>query len=114
MGGKFEGEGIEALREVTNVLEKIVVGDECRNGGKETCGGGNESFGDARGNGAKARGAGSAEAGEGVDDAPDGAEQTDEGSDAGGGGEPGHAFFDAAYFVRGGELHADRDGLERL
>ena len=74
LGGEFVGEGIQALSQVANVLEKIVVSDEGRDGGKESCGGGDQSFGDARSDGAKAGGAGSAEAGEGVNDAPDGAE----------------------------------------
>jgi hypothetical protein len=47
----------------------------------------------------------------GVDDAPDGAEEADERRDAGGGREPGHAFFGAANFFGGGELHANGDGL---
>jgi len=43
----------------------------------------------------------------------------DEGRDSGeesggGGGEPGHAFFDAADFVGGGKLHADGDGWKRF
>jgi hypothetical protein len=111
LGGEFEGEGVEALGEVADVLEKIVVGDEGGDGGEEAGGGGDEGFGDAGRDGAQAGGAGSAEAGEGVDDAPDGAEEADEGSDAGGGGEPGHSFFGAANFLGSGELHADGDGL---
>ena len=111
MGGEFEGEGVEALGEVPDVLEEIVVGDEGGNGGEESGGGGDEGFGDAGRNGTKAGGAGSAEAGEGVNDAPDGAEEADEGSDAGGGGKPGHTFLGPADFLGGGELHADGDGL---
>jgi len=114
LGCEFEGEGVETLGQVANILEKIVVGDESWNRGKETGGGGDEGFGDAGGDGAETGGAGSAEAGEGIDDAPDRAEQSDEGSDTSGRGEPGHAFFDAAHFVGGGELHADGDGLEGL
>jgi hypothetical protein len=111
LGGEFEGEGVEALGEFADVLEKIVVGDEGGDGGEEAGGGGDEGFGDAGRDGAEAGGAGSAEAGEGVDDAPDGAEKADERGDAGGGGEPGHAFFGAANFFGGGELHADGYGL---
>jgi hypothetical protein len=114
LGGEFEGEGVETLSQVANILEKIVVRDEGGDGGEEARGGGNESFSDTRGDGAEAGGARSAEAGEGVDNAPNRAEEPDEGSDAGGGGEPGHTLFDAAHFVSGGELHADGDGLERL
>jgi hypothetical protein len=114
LGGELEGEGIETLSQVANILEKIVVRDERGDGGEEAGGGGNESFSDARGDGAEAGGAGSAEAGEGVDNAPNRTEEPDEGSDARGGGKPGHALFDAAHFVSGGELHTDGDGLERL
>ena len=114
LGCEFEGEGVETLGKVANILKKIVVGDERRNRGKETGGGGDEGFGDARGNGAETGGAGSAKAGEGVDDAPDRAKQSDEGSDASSRSEPGHALFDAAHFVGRGELHAHGDGLERL
>ena len=114
LGCEFEGEGVETLGKVSNILKKIVVGDERRNRCKETGGGGDEGFGNAGGNGAEAGGAGSAEAGEGVDDAPDRAKQSDEGSDASSRREPGHALFDAAHFVGGGELHAHGDGLERL
>ena len=114
MGGEFVGESVEALGEIANVLEKIVVGDEGGDGGEESGGGGDEGFGDAGSDGAKAGGAGSAEAGESVNDAPDGAEEADEGSDASGGGEPGHTFFDAANFVGGCQLHADGNGLQGL
>ena len=114
LGGEFEGEGVEALGEISDVLEEIVVGDEGGDGGEEAGGGGDESFGDAGRDGAEAGGAGSAEAREGVDDAPDGTEQADERSDAGGSGQPGHTFFGAANFFGGGKLHADGDGLHGL
>ena len=114
MGGKFVGESVEAIGQVTNILEEIVVGDESRDSGEESRCGGDKSFGDTRSDGAKAGGAGGAEPGEGVNDAPNGAEKADEGSNASGGGEPGHTFFDAADFVSGCQLHADSDGLERF
>lgn len=114
LGGEFVGESVEALGEIANVLQEIVVGDERRDGGKESGGGGDEGFGDTGSDSAEAGGTGSAEAGEGVNDAPDGAEQTDEGSDARGGGEPGHTLFDAANFVGGCQLHADSNGLQGL
>ena len=114
LGGELEGEGVEALREVADVLEEIVVGDKGGDGCEKSGGGGDQGFGDAGRHGAKAGGAGGAEAGEGVNNAPDGAEQADEGSGAGGGGEPGHAFFGAANFFGGGLLHAYGDGLHRF
>ena len=114
LGGEFAGEGVQAQSEIANVLEEIVVGDEGGDGGEESRSGGDEGFGDAGSDGAKAGRTGSAETGEGVNDAPDGAEETDERSDASGGGEPGHTFFDAANFVGGCQLHADGDGLKGL
>lgn len=111
LGGEFQGKGVEALRQIANVLEEVVVGDEGGDGGEKAGGGSNQGFGDTGGNGAKTRGAGSAEAGEGVDDAPNGAEESDERSNASGGGEPGHAFLGAAHFFGRGELHADGDRL---
>jgi len=114
LGGELEGEGVETLCQIANVLEEIVVGDEGGDGGEEARGSGDESFGDAGCDGAKAGGTGAAEAGESVNDAPDGAEEADERGDAGSGGKPRHALFDAADFVGGSELHADGDGLEGL
>lgn len=114
MGRELEGEGVQTLREVANVLEKIVVGNEGRDSGEEAGRGGDERFGDARSNGAETGGAGGTETGEGVNDAPNGAEESDKRSDAGGGGEPGHAFFHTADFVGRSELHADGDSLKRF
>jgi len=114
LGGELEGEGVEPLRQIANVLEEIVVGDECGDRGEKTGRGGDEGFGNARGDRTETSGAGAAKPGEGVNDAPDGAEKADEGGDACGGGEPGHAFFHAADFVGGGELHTDGDGLKRF
>ena len=112
LGGELEGEGVQTLREIANVLQEIVVGDEGGDGSEKAGGGGHERFGDAGSDSAKAGGAGSAKAGEGVNDAPNRTEETDKGSDASGGGEPGHAFLDATDFVGGGKLHADGDGLQ--
>jgi len=114
LGGEFEGEGVEALGQIANVLEEMVVGDQGGDGGEKAGGGGDEGFGDAGSDGTEAGSASGAEAGEGVNDAPDGAEEADEGSDASGGGEPGHTFFDAANLLGGGELHGDSDGPEAL
>ena len=114
LGGEFEGEVVQALRQIANVLQEVVIGDEGRNGGEKASGGGDEGFGDSRSNGAEAGSAGGAEAGEGVNDAPNGAKEADERSDSGGGGQPGHPFFDAANFFGRSELHGDRDGLEAL
>jgi hypothetical protein len=114
LGGEFVGEGVEAIGQIANVLEEVVIGNECGDSGEEARGGGDKGFSDTWGDGAKAGGAGSAEAREGVNDAPDGAEETDEGSDASGCGQPRHTLFDAANFLGGCQLHADRDGLERF
>ena len=112
--GDLESERVEALREVANILQELIIEDNRGNGGEESGGSGDQRFGDARRYGAEAGGSGGAEAGEGVNDAPDGAEKADEGSDGAGGGQPGHAFFDAANFFGGGQLHVDGDGAETL
>src|SRR5208282_5749975 len=104
----------QTLRQIANVLQEVVIGDEGRNGGEQAGGGGDEGFGDAGSNRTEAGSAGGAEAGEGVNDAPNGAEEADERSDARSGGQPGHSFFDAANFFGRSELHGDRDGLEAL
>ena len=114
LGGEFQGEGVEALRQIANVLKEIVVGDEGGDSGEKAGGGSNQRFGDTGSNGAKAGGAGSAKSGEGIDDAPNGAEEPDERRNSSGGGKPGHAFFNAADFFGGSQLHADRDGLQAL
>ena len=92
----------------------MVVENNRRDGDEESRSRGDERFGNARSNGAEACGAGVPETRKGVNDAPNGAEETDEGSDGTGCGQPGHALFDAANFFRGGELHADGDGLKAL
>jgi len=112
LGGEFEGEGVEALRQITNELQEIVVGDQGRDGGEEACGSGDERFGDAGCHGAKAGGSRGAQAGEGVNDAPDRAKEADERSDGGRGGQPGHALFGATHFVGGGKLHIYGNRLE--
>src|SRR5271157_3687299 len=114
LGGEFEGEGVQTLREIANVLQEMVVSDEGGDGGEEAGGGGDKRFGDAGSDGAEAGSAGRAEAGESVNDAPNGAKQSDEGSYARRSGEPGHSFFDATNFFRCGELHGHGDGLEAL
>jgi hypothetical protein len=114
LGGEFEGEGVQTLRQIANVLQEIVIGNEGGDGGEESGGGGDEGFSNARRDRTEAGSTGGAETREGVNDAPNCAEEADEGSDAGGGGQPGHALFDAAYFIGGGELHGDGDGLEAL
>jgi len=114
LGGEFESERVEALGKIADVLKEMIVGDQRGDGGEEAGGGGDQSFSDTGRDGAKAGGTSRAEAGESVNDAPHGTEETDKRSDAGGGGEPGHALFDATYFVGGSELHADGDGLKRF
>lgn len=110
----FHGEVVQSLRQVANILQELIVEDDSGNGGGQTRGGCYQSFGNPRRDGTKARGSGAAEAREGVNDAPHGAEKTDEWGDRTGGGKPGHALFDAANFFRGGELHADSNGLQAL
>ena len=114
LGGEFDGEDVEALGEVANVLKEIVIGDEGGDGGEKSCGRGDQRLGDTGRDGAEAGGAGSTETGEGVDDAPYGAEEADKGSNTRSGGEPRHTLFDAANLVGGCQLHADGNGLEGL
>jgi hypothetical protein len=92
----------------------VVVEDDCRDGDEEASGGRDQCFSDAWCHGAEAGCAGVPETGKGVNDAPNRAEEADEGSNRAGGGQPGHAFFDAADLFRGRELHTDGDGLEAL
>jgi len=114
LGGEFEGEGVETLRQIANVLQEMVVGNKGGDRGKEAGGSGDEGLGDAGSNRAETSSSGGSQAREGVDDAPNGAEQADEWSNTGGGGEPGHSFFHAAHFFGSGELHGDGHGLKAL
>src|SRR5882672_9530020 len=66
----FQSERVQALREIADILQKLIVKDHRWNGGEETRRGGDQRLGDARCHG--------------------------------------------AHFVRGGELHADGDGLQAL
>ena len=112
--GEFQGEVVQSLRQIANVLQEVVIGNKGGDGGEEPGGRGDKGFGDAGSNRAEASSPGRAEARESVNDAPNGAKEADEGSDPGGGGQPGHSFFDAANFFTRSELHGDRDGLEAL
>ena len=102
----------QAQREVANILQKLIVEDNGWDGDEKARGGGDERFGDAGSDSAKAGGAGVSQAGKSVDDTPNRAEQADERGYGAGGGQPGHALFDAANFFRGSELHTDGDSLE--
>jgi len=110
--GYLESERIEALREIANILQELIIEDNGGDGGEESGGGGDQSFSDAGCYGAEAGSTGAAEAGEGVNDAPDGAEKADEGGDGTRGGQPGHAFFDPTDFLGRSELHIHGDGVE--
>jgi hypothetical protein len=112
LGADFECEGVKALRQIADALQKMVVEDNRWDGHEEAGGGSDERFGDAGRHGSEAGSAGISESRKGVDDAPDGTEKADERRDGAGCGEPRHAFFDAANFFRGSKLHADGDGLE--
>jgi len=106
---EFESKSVQALSEIADILQKVVVENDGGDGRAQSSRGGNERLGDAGSNSAKAGGTGAAEARKGIDDAPYGSEKADEGSHRAGGSQPGHAFFDAADLVGGGKLHADRD-----
>ena len=110
--GNFQRERVQSLPEITNILQKLIVENDGRDRRREAGGGGHQGFRDAGSNRTKAGGTGAAQAGEGVDDAPHRSKETDEGRHGAGGGQPGHAFFDAANFVGGGQLHANRYSLQ--
>jgi hypothetical protein len=112
LGSNFKRKSVKALRKIPDVLQKVVVKDDCRDGDEEASGGGDERFGDARGYGTQAGGAGISKAGKGIDDAPNGTEEADEGSHGAGGGQPRHSFFHATNFLCGRKLHTDGDSLE--
>jgi len=61
LGSDFKGKGVEALRQIANVLQKVIVEDNRRNGHEKTRGGGNESLGDAWRDSAETGGAGVSE-----------------------------------------------------
>src|SRR5216683_593181 len=71
----FQRKSVQALCEVANILQKVVVEDHRWNSGEKTRGGGDERFGDARSDGAQAGGPGATQAGKGINDAPNGSEQ---------------------------------------
>ena len=112
LGGYFQGERIEALAQVLDILQKLIVENHRGNSSCQASGGGQQRFGNARRDGTKASGAGIAQAGESVDDAPNRAEESHERRDRPCGREPRHAFFDAAHFFRGGHLHIGGDRLQ--
>src|SRR6267143_2392852 len=110
--GNFQRERVQSLPEIANILQKLIIENDGRDRRGKAGGGGHQGFRDAGSNRPKAGGAGAAQAGEGVNDAPDGSEEADEGSYGASGSQPGHAFFDAADFVGGSQLHADRHSLQ--
>src|SRR5205807_211983 len=114
LSGDFHSEIVQALPQVTNVLQKLVVKDDRGDGRSQARSRGDQRFGDTWCDGAKAGGAGAAEASERVNDAPNRAEKADEGRYGASGGKPGHPFLDAAHFFGGSELHADRDRRQAL
>ncbi len=112
--GEFQGEVVQSLRQIANVLQEVVIGNKGGDGGEEPGGRGDKGFGDAGSNRAEAGSPRGAEARESVNDAPNGAKEADERSDPGSGGQPGHSFFDAANFFGRSELHGDGDGRQAL
>jgi len=114
LSSDFQRERVEALRKITDILQKLVVEDNRWDGDEKTGGGGNERFSDTWCDGAQAGCASISKTGKGVNDAPHGAEEADERSYGAGCGQPGHTLFDATNFFRGSELHANGDGLEAL
>src|SRR5258708_36832937 len=68
----FQSERVQALREIADILQKLIVKDHRWNGGEETRRGGDQRLGDARCHGAQARGTSPAGAGHRPDEAPHG------------------------------------------
>src|SRR5882724_5268479 len=112
--GDFESECVKTLRQIANVLQKLIIKDNRWDGGEKACGGGDQRFSNARRYGAQAGGASAPQTCEGVDNAPDRAEQTDERRNRASGGQPGHAFLDPANFFSGGQLHGDGNRRKAL
>src|SRR5579862_1435035 len=103
----FQREAVHARAEISDVMQKVVVGNHGGNGGEEPCRRRDQRFGDAGRDGAKACGSGRAQARERVHDAPHGAEKSDERRDRSRRGQPWHIGFHSADFLARGQLHAD-------
>src|SRR6266478_8052812 len=110
--GDFQRERVQSLPEIANILQELIVENDGRDCSSEAGGGSQQGFRDAGSNGPEAGGPGAAQAGEGVNDSPDGSEQANERRYRAGGSEPGHAFFHAANFIGGCQLHANRYSLQ--
>ena len=114
MRGDFHRERVEALRQNSNVLQKLVVENHGRNRDEKAGGGGQKRFRDAGRYSAKTGGVRVTETGEGVNDAPDRTEQADERRYGAGRCEPRHTFFGAADFFGGSDGHVGGDSLKAL
>ena len=110
--GDFQRERVQSLPEIANILQELIVENDGRDCSSEAGGGGQQGFRNAGSNRPEAGGTGAAQAGEGVNDSPDGSEQANERRYRAGGSEPGHAFFHAANFIGGCQLHANRYSLQ--
>src|SRR5260370_32122901 len=58
--GYFQRKSVQALREIADILQKMVVENNGRDCRAQSCGGGNKRFGDAGRDGAQTGGAGAA------------------------------------------------------
>src|SRR5712692_3466763 len=110
----FHGKCVQPLRQVPNILQKLVIENQRRNRGEKSRGCGDQRFGDAGSDRAQTRGAGAAQAGKRIDDPPNGPKEPDKRRNRSGGSQPGHSFFHAAHFFGGSKLHAYRNGLQAL
>lgn len=79
LGREFKSKSIQALGEVADILQKMIIEDYGRDGGAQSRGRGYKRFRDTGSNSAEAGGPGGAKTGKGVNDAPDGSEEADEG-----------------------------------
>src|SRR6266566_775284 len=76
--GYFQRKGVEPLREIPNILQKLIVEDNRRNRRSKARRGGHEGLRDARRHRAKAGGSGAAKTCERIDNPPHSSKETDE------------------------------------
>src|SRR6516165_2698249 len=109
---ELEAEVVHASTKLANVLREHVVGNDGRDGGKQSCSRRNESFRNSRCDCAQRCGAGGAESVESVDDAPHRSEKTDERRDRSSRCEPRQATLEPSQLFRRCNLYSPLQGSE--
>src|SRR6266702_172642 len=110
--GYFQRKSVQPLREIPNILQKLIVEDNRRNRRRKARRGGHKGLRDAGRHRAKAGGSGAAKTRERIDNPPHSSKETDEWRYRSGGSQPRHAFFDATHLVGRSDLHAHGHGLQ--